>query len=126
MIRMKLFNRIDEQNDYLINEVEGSIYTAYDDNGPIGYCVFTYHEEMVILKALLTAPKDIAVADGLARATIAAAQLRQKTRVRVEETKNDSTNTSELQEFVESLDVFLDNEASIQDVLSATACKQTS
>jgi len=117
MVRMKLFERANEQDDIPNLKDNCSIYCAYQDDSLKGYCIFRYHEDIVILLELKTDPIDSSLADGLARAALSAAENRMKTTVRVEE-------GMELDDFVNSIAVFTNRESTIDEVLAYTECKR--
>jgi len=117
MIRMKLYERANEQVEVDVLDDSCSIYVAYIDNVLAGYCVFRLEEDsFVTLVELNTSPQDLSLADGLARAAIASASYRMKTKVRVEV-------GNELDSFIDSTATFCDREALIEVILGSTECK---
>lgn len=117
MIRMKLYERVDEQTDVSLLRSDCSIYCAYSENTLLGYCTFYYEKDAVVLSELTTDPCDISLADGLARAAIAVASNRCKTTVKAE-------GEGQLNTFVLNTGVFIDSYASIDDVQKSTGCKK--
>lgn len=115
MVSMRLFTRADEQQFVPSLESSCSIYCAFESNILVGYCIFRYEDSFVILTDLVTTPPDIALADGLARAAIAAAASRMKEFVRL-------MNSYELDLFAANLKIFGDNTAKVEDVLATTLC----
>jgi len=81
VVKLKLFERADEQNDVPFFSSECGIYCAHQDGVLVGFCAFEYEGESVILLELDTNPKDMMLAIGLVRAALTAATNRMKSSV---------------------------------------------
>ena len=114
MIELKFFESAATQSEIPFC-LEGSIYCAYIDESLVGFCHFVYEGDYVIVSEVNIYIEDTALVDILVRAALNAAANRMKTHVKVKAGRY-------ADRFIESLDVFTNREALIDDILSSTCC----